>query len=285
MKTNHSYIPLRCKLNGLFSIKRLESFWHKKPVLHVFCSFALLFCIQVAMSQDALKPENITISGSYLTSGYLYVKTPIYDDDGLDEGIDPGDDRAGYITIGGTHTVRFWSFHGPGDPQGDADWYWVRAHSRNQNVLVYIQNTWGSINWVPITKYTSDYNNYHQINITKSGSTTWAEFKVYLPADMLIWSSYTVQVGYYVDVNNGDDYGDKPKNQTINNSLVFPVPNLSQTFSVTAGKYNLKVDVPTSGGYNGYKYSLDGVTYSDLVNGMATITVDIADTEIGRAHV
>jgi hypothetical protein len=250
----------------------------------IFITFASIFILANQLFSQALNGSNVTFDGSNIAgSGYIEIKVPVYDDDENDEGISPSDGRAGYITINGQHTIRFWSFKGDGEPQGEDSWYWVRASVVDSKFRVDIQQTTGGTQWIWITTPWSsgNYDNYQQINIDKNVSTTWAEFRVYLPANYLNAGAINVEVGYYEDENEGDDHGNQ-KNNASYSALTFPVPSLTQVLSVTAGKYDIGVNVSPVSVYKKYQYSINGTNYTDLPGTSVSIPVDISDSRQQR---
>jgi hypothetical protein len=243
-------------------------------------TIAFVVILANQLFSQVLNGSKVEINGSNLAgSGYIWVKVPVYDDDENDEGITPTDDRAGYIKINGQHTIRFWSFFGDGDPQEDRSWYWVRASRVNDNFRVDIQKTAYGTSWVSITTpwYSNNYGWFQEIIIDKNVSTTWAEFRVYLPADYLTAESINVEVGYYDDENNGGDHGFQKSNASYS-PLVFPVPSLSQSLSATAGMYDLGINVSPVGVYKSYRYSIDGTNYTNLPGTGTSIPVAASDT-------
>lgn len=248
----------------------------------IFITVALIVILANQLFSQVLNGSKVQFSGSNLAgSGYIWVKVPVYDDDEHDEGITPTDERAGYIKINGQHTIRFWSYYGAGEPQSADSWYWVRASVVNSDCRVDIQKTTGGTQWVWITtpwrsgNYGSGY--YQQMNIDKNVNTTWAEFRVYLPASILAAGAINVEVGYYEDENAGADHGFQ-KNGTSYSALTFPVPSLTQGLSATAGKHDIGINVSPVSVYKQYQYAIDGTNYTNLPGTSATIPVDIADS-------
>ncbi len=245
-----------------------------------FITIVFVVILANQLFPQVLDGSKVTFDGSNLAgSGYIWIKVPVYDDDENDEGIPPADDKAGYIKINGQNTIRFWSFKGAGEPQGDDSWYWVRASRVSSNFRVDIQKTHNGTQWIWITTGWSsgNYDNYQQIDIDKNVNTTWAEFRVYLPASYLTAGSISVEVGYYDDEDNGDDHGFQ-KNSASYSALVFPVPSLSQSLSATAGMYDVGINVSPVGIYKSYQYSIDGTNYANLPGTSTSVRVPISGT-------
>ena len=228
---------------------------------------------------QAIPASKVTMDNNDLKNGYINLKIPIYDDDGNDEGISPTSTRAGKITVNGSTLLRFWSFHDEGDGQDGADWYWVRAQRTTSEVNVDIHKTWEGDYWQSINAVSSsfDADSYTQVNITKDGSTTWAQIRVCLPTWLLDDSSLDVVVSYYVDEDGGGDYGETSTSQSFS-GLTFPVPSLNYTFSATPGKYNVNATVSPTGVYSKYEYSIGGA-YSALTGSTVSIPVDITESQ------
>ncbi|MCK9561260.1 MAG: T9SS type A sorting domain-containing protein [Bacteroidales bacterium] len=255
---------------------------------YVINTLILLFISLVAHAQ--LDQAESTMSSANLKQGYLEFTIPFYESSGYDEGIPPTDSKAGKITINGTTVCRFWSFPADGVPQSTAEWYWIRAHRTRNDVSVYIEQTYGELGnptgWKPIFQVASSYTagRYDQVNIleNKTKSISYANIRVCLPESMLE-EDLSVKVTYYIDVNNASDPGDQTFPFTTVPKLSFDMPSLTYDFANAAGKYSLKVNTNTSAGYARYLFSIDGgSTYSELINGAATVELPISDKESTR---
>lgn len=246
--------------------------------------FIVLLSVNQIYAAD-ISASKVTINGNNLSDGYINLRIPIYGSDGLDEGISPTSSRAGKIVINDHTVLRFWSFHGEGDPQGAADWYWVRSQRTRNDVKVWINDTRGTDNWDYISTVQSSFtsSSYDQTDCDEDDDSgiSWANVRVCLP-DSWLDDNLAVYVTYYIDVNNGTDVGQSTSSTTNISGLSFPVPNLTNLFSSTPGKYDVDVSVSPTGVYDKYEYKIDGGSYSDLVGSTATIAVNTTDVEQDR---
>ena len=252
-------------------------------IFSILC-FALLNVNQLYAEAD-IAASKVSINANNLSDGYINLSIPIYGSDGLDEGITPTSDRAGKIVINGNTVLRFWSFHAAGDPQSDADWYWVRSQRTRDDVKVWINDTRGVDGWDGIGTVQSSFTSgfYDQTDCDEDDDTgiSWAHVRVCVP-DSWLDDNLAVYVKYYIEVNNGIDFETSTSSTENISGLSFPVPNLSYTFSSTPGKFDVGVSVSPTGIYDEYEYKIDGGSYEDLVGSSATIAVNTTDVQQDR---
>jgi hypothetical protein len=252
----------------LFVLKVIKVFFLLS--LFMFSTAALADVKKTAGGAGALNEGNISFE-NHLKEGYILIKIPIYDDDGRDKGINP--DKPGYIKIDGSKHVKFWSFSSAGHPQGNADWYWVRAYGYAGTKRVEFENTRTTTYWKKIY----EYGNERQINMYKSGSVTYARVKLYIPNDKLE-KEISVNVSFHVDVNNGSDAGEVTKTQNFSPSS-FPTPTLSQDFSADPGYYDLGFSISQANDFSKYEYSLDNVNFTEFSGTSGTVEVETTSQE------
>lgn len=198
-----------------------------------------------AYGQDITKSDISFASGYNANEGYFEVTIPIYDDDGYDEGLHRNEASRVELYVDNTHYAtlcNLYSFHGAGDPQGTADWYWVDIKKSNSTVLKRLEAI-ETINSSEKAKEIHD--NYTRVSCDKVGTMTKVSLRFYLNGEMLQRKSVSFGVYLYVDKNEGSNYEVRKSSPTIT-PLNFPYPEVSVSKVGQSGFLDFNVSVNQS---------------------------------------
>lgn len=229
----------------------------KKCFLHWFALLVTFLVTTWAYGQDITEQDVSFASGYNAKSGYFEITIPIYDDDGLDEGLDYGGNSSVKLRLPNHDPIilcRMYSFKGYGDPQGEATWYWVQIKKENQSYLKHLEAT--SRNGTVEIQ-----NNYTRVECNRVGTMTKVTLRFYMDASVLQQTaSYEVYLS--IDKNNSDNDYEFTKKSPAISSLNIPYPIVSTPKTGSPGYFD--VDVSVNQSYPGNLFlSATGVAAED----------------------
>lgn len=190
---------------------------------------------------------DIAFSGSFTNDGCYTITVPVYDDDGLDEGLHYNKSSYIEMNINGVGPVKLcnlYSFKGAGDPQGSASWYWVKIKADYGTYLKHL-HAQGSNNG---SSSGVSGDSYSQINCNKSGTKSKVTLTFALSGAALEKGA-TFKVHLRIDKNEGSDYDVDASSHSVQ-KLNFPSPTITgPTTIATAGEQSVQANI--QGNYGG----------------------------------
>lgn len=225
------------------------------------CLLLILLGISEVRAND-ISSGDIVLGNSFSRDGTIEVTVPVYDDDGLDEGLKSNHDSEVYIEIDGHKSTLCWlgSFNGPGKPQGEANYYWVDI--KNTGVAaIHAAGDYGNDNYIP------NDGNYHRVNCRRNGTKSTVRLTFYFEEEFLT-SNLSKRIGanLYIDKNSGSDYN-VSRSGNINGSMSFPEPSEPTMSFSKEGKQTVTSHISGNSG---------GTVYMWFDNGNNTQTTNLS---------
>ncbi|MGM9847296.1 MAG: LamG-like jellyroll fold domain-containing protein [Muribaculaceae bacterium] len=248
-----------------FSISRIF-----RAAFHlVFLAF-MLIPMQTISAGD-IQSSYISYRDRLKTFGYISIKVPIYDDNGLDEGLPMSDSNySSMIQIDGENVVELYSMNKAGAPQDkDNGTYWVESKITTSSKIVRVtvfqnddENSDESNGTVLSTSYTKTTH-------TAVLGTSYAYYRIYLSPSYLKSlgtgkSKFNVHLG--IDENNGND--DRVVELSSNFTFDYPTaPDVKFDYSRTyPGQYDITFTGKANDQYRIYPISQSFTTISSAVS-------------------
>lgn len=207
--------------------------------------------------------------------GYISVKVPIYDDNGLDEGLPQKTDNGRYsaIKVDGETVVEFYSMDKAGSPQSEGDSYWVKSQITSSGkiarVSVFQNDDESSGTPVDESNGTVLTTSYQQTTHTAILGRAYAFYRIYLSADYLKklgTGSSKVLVHLGIDENNGNADRDVEADKSF--TFNYPTaPDLNYAYSRTQpGKYDVTFTATVNDRYKLSPVDSEYTTVKDAVD-------------------
>lgn len=207
--------------------------------------------------------------------GYISVKVPIYDDNGLDEGLPKKTDNGRYsaITVDGETVVEFYSMESAGSPQKEGDSYWVKSQITSSGkiarVSVFQQDDENNGTPSDESNGTVLTTSYQETTHSAILGTSYAFYRIYLSADYLKKlgsGSSKVLVHLGIDENNGNADRDVEADKSF--TFNYPTaPDLNYAYSRTQpGKYDVTFTATINDRYKLSPVDSEYTTVTDAVD-------------------
>ncbi|KAA6351923.1 hypothetical protein EZS27_000720 [termite gut metagenome] len=251
-------------MKNYLKIQRTEiNYFYLSVRKNLLTACLLLVSGVVALAQD-IHDSDISFE-NHLTSGYITVKIPIYDDNYSDEYIHPTYDGS-YIDINNERCMDFRS----GD-QTNTNWYWVNAWLKSGH-CAQGNNTRNGRGFINIGSRT-------RLEVNTSGTKTIAEFRYYIPSK---WLGKELSVHVRLEIwRNGSSNYTLNKYITFDTNTNYADPTLTPTLATSNSKhYTVTGQISSTTGSTNRYYG-QGATASTEFSG-STFSFDVPIQEANR---